>query len=155
MTMKSYITTKEGLEKLKKELAELKDIRRPEISERIAKAKELGDLSENAEYHDAKDSMAFLEGRIGELMTLISHAQVNEPTSTEFVSVGCRVRAEIDGKERTYTIVGAQEADPAAGKISNESSIGNALLGRKLGEEFENLMPNGKRVKCKILEIFC
>ena len=153
--MKSYFTTKEGLEKMRAEVHELKSVRRLEIADRIAKAKELGDLSENAEYHDAKEAMAFLEGRVNELETLIAHAVVTEPTSTEVVNIGCRVRCDVGGKQREYAIVGAQESDPAAGKISHESPIGIALLGRKRGDVFENLMPNGAKVTYKILDIFC
>ncbi len=153
--MKSYVITREGREKMKQELAELKGVRRFEIADRIAKAKELGDLSENAEYHDAKDALAFLEGRVLEIEDYLAHAVVSVPTSTEIVGVGCRVRCEIAGKEKEYHIVGPKESDPTAGKISNESPIGLALLGRKKGETFENLMPNGSRASCRILDIAC
>lgn len=151
---KSYVTTRKGLEKLKKELHELKDVRRPEISERIAKAKELGDLSENAEYHDAKEAMAFLEGRILELEDYIARAIVSEPVSTEVITVGCRVVCEVSGKEREYWIVGSKESDPAKGKISNESPLGMALMGRKKGETFETKVPSGT-MTYKILSITC
>jgi transcription elongation factor GreA len=153
--MKSYVTTKEGLEKLKAELAELKGVRRFEIADRIAKAKELGDLSENAEYHDAKEALAFLEGRVMELEDFIGHAVVTEPTSTEIVGVGCRVRCEAGGKTKEYHIVGPKESDPSSGKISNESPLGVALLGRKKGDAFENVMPNGAKMAFKILDITC
>lgn len=153
--MKSYVTTKEGLEKLKQELHELKSVRRLEIADRIAKAKELGDLSENAEYHDAKDAMAFLEGRVQELEDFVARAVVTAPTSTEVVNVGCRVRCDVSGKEKEYAIVGSKESDPSAGKISNESPLGVALLGRKKGEEFDNRMPNGSTTRFKILDITC
>lgn len=152
--MKSYVTTKEGLEKLKKELRELKDIRRPELSELIAKAKELGDLSENAEYHDAKDSMAFLEGRIIELGDFINHAVVSDPVSADIITVGCRVKCEMDGKPKEFHIVGSNESDPAKGRISNESPLGRAFCGLKAGAEFEATLPAGIK-KFKVLEIAC
>ncbi len=153
--MSSYVTTKEGLEKLKAELAELKGVRRFEIADRIAKAKELGDLSENAEYHDAKDALAFLEGRVMELEDFIAKAVVTVPTDTEVVNVGCKVRCEAGGKPKEYHIVGPKESDPSAGKISNDSPIGVALLGRKKGEEFTHTLPNGAKVVYRITDITC
>lgn len=153
--MKSYIITKEGAEKMRAELNELKSVQRLEIAARIAKAKEQGDLSENAEYHDAKDAMAFLEGRVMELEDYLAHAVVSAPTDTSVINVGCRVRCDVDGKQKEYHIVGPKESDPLSGKISNESPIGIALMGRKKGETFENVMPNGNKMTYKIIEIFC
>jgi transcription elongation factor GreA len=153
--MSSYATTKEGLEKLKAELNELKSVRRLEIADRIAKAKEHGDLSENAEYHDAKDAMAFLEGRVMELTDFITKAVVTEPTSTEFVNIGCRVRCDAGGKQKEYHVVGPKESDPGAGKISNDSPLGIALLGRKKGEAFDYVLPNGNKVSYRIVDISC
>ena len=153
--MSSYATTKEGLEKLKAELNELKSVRRLEIADRIAKAKEHGDLSENAEYHDAKDAMAFLEGRVMELQDFITKAVVTTPTSTEFVNIGCRVRCDFGGKAKEYHIVGPKESDPSSGKISNDSPLGVALLGRKKGEAFDNTMPNGATTRITIVDISC
>lgn len=150
-----YVITKEGLEKLKAELTELKSVRRFEIADRIAKAKELGDLSENAEYHDAKDALAFLEGRVMELEDFVAKAVVTVPSTTDFVGVGCKVRCESNGKPKEYHIVGPKESDPSSGKISNESPLGVALLGRKKGEEFQNTLPNGAVLKVKILDITC
>ena len=152
--MKSYITTKEGLEKMKKEVNELKTVRRPDISAQIAKAKELGDLSENAEYHDAKDALAFLSSRIQELDDFIAHAIVSEVSSTDVVTVGCRIKVTMDGKEKTYYIVGSNESDPATGRISNESPLGKAFLGRKAGDTFESALPAGMK-KFAIIEIAC
>ena len=153
--MSSYATTKEGLEKLKAELHELKSVRRLEIADRIAKAKEHGDLSENAEYHDAKDAMAFLEGRVMELTDFVTKAVVTEPTSTEFVNIGCKVRCEAGDKKKEYHIVGPKESDPGAGKISNDSPLGIALLGRKKGERFDYTLPNGTKVGYEITDISC
>jgi transcription elongation factor GreA len=152
--MKPYRTTKEGFENLKKELNELKSIRRPEISERIAQAKELGDLSENAEYHDAKEALAFLEGRIMELEELVSRAEVVEPGDTDEVSLGCTVVCDADGRERTYRLVGSNEADPSSGKISSESPLGRALIGKRAGESFEFEAPSGT-VPYRVKDVRC
>ncbi len=140
---------------MRAELHELKTVRRFEIADRIAKAKDLGDLSENAEYHDAKDALAFMEGRVQELENFLARAVVSEPTSADVVNVGCRVRCKTGEKIKEYHIVGPKESDPAAGKISNESPIGIALLGRKKGEQFEHLMPNGAKALYEILDISC
>jgi transcription elongation factor GreA len=151
---KSYVITKDGLEKLKRELQDLRSVRRPEIADRIAKAKELGDLSENAEYHDAKEALAFLEGRILEIEDFIAHAKVTEAVSTEAVNVGCRVRCRVNGKEKEYLIVGSNESDPAHGRISNESPLGKSLLGRKKGDAFESTVPSGT-MRYEIIDIVC
>lgn len=151
---KSYRTTREGLEKMKQELEELRNVRRPEISERIAKAKELGDLSENAEYHEAKEAMGWLEGRIMEIQDFIVNAQVVEPKGGEEITVGCRVVCETKGKERTYHLVGSNESDPAAGRISDQSPLGQALLGRRKGESFEFDAPSGP-VTYTVKDITC
>ena len=151
---KSYTTTREGFEKMKKEIEELKNVRRPEISARIASAKEMGDLSENAAYHDAKEAMGWLEGRIIELQDFIAQAVVVEPTNTDFVTVGCKVKCEVKGKEREYHLVGSNELDPAAGKISGESPLGKVLLGKEKGESFNFETPAGS-VTYKILDITC
>ena len=152
--MKSYATTKEGLKKAQKELDELRNIRRPEISERIATAKDRGDLSENAEYHEAKEAMSFLEGRINEISEFLKFAVVNETVSTEVVGVGCRVRCHVDGKVKDYHVVGSRESDPLNGRISNESPLGRAFLGRRTGEEFDAQLPAGPK-RFKIVEIDC
>ena len=153
--MSSYVTTRSGLEKLKAELHELKSVRRFEIADRITKAKDLGDLSENAEYHDAKEALAFLEGRVMELEDFIAKAVVTEPTSTEVVNVGCKVRCEAGGKPKEYHIVGPKESEPSAGKISNDSPLGIALLGRKKDETFDYVLPNGAKVAYRITDITC
>jgi len=153
--MSSYVTTRSGLEKLKAELHELKSVRRFEIADRITKAKDLGDLSENAEYHDAKEALSFLEGRVMELEDFIAKAVVTEPTSTEVVNVGCKVRCEAGGKPKEYHIVGPKESEPSAGKISNDSPLGVALLGRKKDETFDYVLPNGAKVAYRITDITC
>ena len=134
----------EGLEKLKAELDELTNVKRPEIAQRIHDAKEYGDVTENAEYEDAKNEQAFVEGRIQALTIIIKNAVIIEENhSRTFVQIGSTVTIEGEkGKER-YTIVGAAEAAPDEGRISNESPVGRALLGRKKGEEVVVKVPAG------------
>lgn len=148
----TYLTP-EGLERLKEELRNLKQVRRKEIADKIERAKELGDLSENAEYQEAKDEQAFVEGRIIELDTILNTATiVTSPGGTKQVSIGNTVRVRQNGDERTYTIVGANEADPTGGKISNESPLGRSLIGRRVGESLEVQVPKGT-VTYKVVEI--
>lgn len=151
--MKKYFS-KEGLEKIKKELEERKTVLRPEISKKILEAKEQGDLSENAEYAEAKDLQAFNEGRIEELENSLKEAALVEKNgSSDTVAVGSTVKVESPNSEvKEFTIVGASESSPADGFISNESPLGQAFLGKKQGEECEVDTPSGK-VKYKILEI--
>jgi len=139
----SYLS-REGLAKLRDELEELKNVRRPEVAARISDAKEHGDLSENAEYEDAKNEQAFVEGRIQSLEALIKNAIIiDEHHSTDFVQIGSTVDVEsADGKE-TYTIVGSAEAAPRAGRISNESPVGRALIGRRKGDKVVISVPGG------------
>lgn len=149
--MKDSYISPEGLEKAKQELENLKSIERPEIIERIARARELGDLSENAEYHDARERQSFIEGKIQELESLIKNAMVIEAhTKSSTVGVGSTVHATCDnGQKMKYMIVGHSEADPASGKISNDSPLGMAFIGKAVGHEFEINIPAGK-LKCKI-----
>lgn len=148
----SYIT-QEGLDKIKEELEYLKKEKMPKIVERIARAKELGDLSENAEYHDAKDEQGFTAGRIAELEGLINKSQIiTQDNNKEVVSVGCTIKAMCGENEYNYTIVGSNEANPGEGKISNESPIGRAFLGRKIGDKVKVAVPKGE-MECEILEI--
>jgi transcription elongation factor GreA len=134
----------EGLEKAKAELVHLKTVRRRELADRIEAAKALGDLSENAEYHEAKDELAFAEGRISQIEDILKNVSVIETGSTGGqVRIGSAVEVEVNGKKKTYTIVGSNEADPVAGYISNESPLGNAFLGHKVGESVEVQTPGG------------
>lgn len=142
--MSEYVyVTQEGLEKLKAELHELKTVRKREVANRIEKAKELGDLSENAEYADAKDEMSFIEGRIIELEDTVNRAKIIEAGGTDAVSIGCTVEIEGGGQKKTYTIVGSSEADPSAGRISNETPLARALLGKKVGDAITVTLPSG------------
>ncbi len=148
-TSQDTFITKEGLAKLKTELAELKNTKRSEIAERIQTAKELGDLSENAEYVEAKNEQAFVEGRIMEIETILRNATVIEKTSNNgVVEVGSRIKIMENQDEREYMIVGSNEADPKEGKISNESPLGQAFLGKKKGDIVEIELPKGtKRIE--------
>ena len=145
MSLNPAYTTKDGLERMKLELAELK-IKKREVAERINKAKELGDLSENAEYQDAKEEMAFVEGHLLELEDYINHAVIIERKIGDTVTVGSTVTVKSETREKTYTIVGANEADPLAGRISNETPLAAALLGKRVGETVEVTVPSGKTV---------
>ena len=145
MNNKPTYLSREGLATLRHELEELQSVRRSEVASRIHDAKEHGDLSENAEYEDAKNEQAFVEGRIQSLETLIKNAIIiDEHHSTTHVQIGSTVvvKSDDDGKE-TYTIVGSAEASPGNGKISNESPVGRALLGKKKGDKVEVSVPAG------------
>ncbi len=139
--------SREGLEKAREELDEMVNVKRSEVAARIHEAKEHGDLSENAEYEDAKNEQAFVEGRIQTLSALIKNAVlIDENTSTSHVQIGSTVEIESgDGREK-YTIVGSAEASPAEGKISNESPVGRALLGHKKGQKVTVSVPSGDSV---------
>lgn len=149
-----YYLTPEGADKLRRELEQLKGPRREEMAARLRHAVSQGDLSENADYISAKEDQAFLEGRIQELETLLRDATIVEaPTSAEQVAIGSQVVVQEDGREsESFTIVGAKEADPAAGKISHKSPIGQALMGKKPGETATAVTPGGE-LTFKILEI--
>ncbi|MBT6401668.1 transcription elongation factor GreA [candidate division WWE3 bacterium] len=142
MTDKIYLT-KEGLGELKTELKELTDTKRTEVALRIKNARDMGDLSENAEYHSAKEEQAFVEGRIAELEDIIKNSKVQEIATGE-ISVGAKVTVHIDGGEQTFHLVGAPEANPIEGKISHESPLGSQLMGKKVGDSFDVEAPVGK-----------
>jgi transcription elongation factor GreA len=150
MEVKPVLLTAEGLAKLEAELAELTGVRRREIAHRIRLAREFGEIAENAEYIEAKNEQSLLEGRIQTLEGLIFHASLIDPNDHPrgVIDVGAEVRVQSEEGEETYTIVGAAEADPLAGRISNESPLGMALLGHRAGEEVEWESPIGySRVK--------
>lgn len=146
--------TENGLAKLKKELDFLKNTKRREISERIQEAKELGDLSENAEYVEAKNDQAFAEGRILEIESILKNATVikQKTTASDTVEIGSTIKIKDEAETREYNIVGSNEADPAEGKISNESPLGQAFIGKKIGDIIEISVPQGSK-KFKILAI--
>lgn len=145
--MPAQYVSPEFLTKLKDELKELKTVKRRELANRIEIAKSLGDLSENAEYHEAKDELGFVEGRILEIDDILKNAVVVEQESgASNVRVGTTVTVSVNGKEKTFTIVGSNEAEPLSGKISNESPIGRSLLGAKVGDHVEVETPSGATV---------
>jgi transcription elongation factor GreA len=146
--------TEEGAAKLKQELEELKGPRRTELAKRLRSAIQMGDLSENADYHKAKEDQGFLEGRIQEIEYKLRNAIIIEKnTSREIVSIGNHVTIQEEGQPaETYHVVGAQEADPRNGRISNESPIGRALMDHKVGDVVHVDTPGGK-LTFKILKI--
>jgi transcription elongation factor GreA len=152
MTQQTYLTP-EGAAKLKAELAELTGPRREELAQRLRAAIQMGDLSENADYHKAKEDQSFLEGRIQEIEAVLRTAVIVEKTNSDVVMVGSRVTVQEDNFDpETYDVVGAKEADSRKNKISNESPIGKALMDHKAGDEVEAEAPDGK-IKFKILKV--
>lgn len=150
---KNVVLTKDGLEKLKTELEDLKTRGRKEVIERIRIAKEFGDLSENAEYEDAKNQQSFVEGRIQELEEMMRHAKIAvSHQDKSLVDIGDKIDVDCDGEKSTYIIVGSTESDPLEGKISAESPIARCLIGKKVGDAVEVPIPDGK-MSCKILKI--
>lgn len=152
------LLTKEGLEALREELNYLKDVKRKELADRIKEAIGYGDLSENAEYDDAKNEQAFIEGRIVELEQKIKNAKIIKEAKGKGkagIEVGSKIVIyNLRGKENeTYTIVGSTESDPLTGKISNESPVGSMLLGKKVGESITVTVPEGM-VEYKVKKIF-
>jgi transcription elongation factor GreA len=144
MNNKPAYLSKEGLEKLREELEEMTNVRRAEVASRIHEAKEHGDITENAEYEDAKNEQAFVEGRIQALSALIKNAVViDENHSTTHVQIGSTVTIQSDDGKEKFMIVGSAEAAPAQGRISNESPVGRALLGRKKGDTVTVTVPAG------------
>ncbi len=145
MTQKPVYLTPEGLEELEHELDELRTNRRREIADKIHQAKELGTTVNNAEYDDAKRDQSFVEGRIRDLESLLKVAKVvPHDTEAAWVKVGARVTVKTeDGQEEHYTIVGSAEAHPLEGKISNESPVGKALLGKRVGDNIKIMVPAG------------
>ena len=153
---KEILITKEGLEELKAELDYLKVEKRDEIAEKIAVARSFGDLSENAEYDEAKNDQAKIENRINEIETILKHHKIIEAGSarSKIVNIGATVvvlDVEFD-EEQEYKIVGTAEADPMNGKISDESPVGKALLGRSVNDEVEVDL-GGEKVVFKVLSI--
>ncbi len=144
---KQTVITEEGLKKLESELDELKTVKRKEVAEKIKVALSFGDLSENSEYDEAKNEQAILEGRIAEIENQLKNVRVLDETdiNTEAVHVGSTVTVRVKGKktDATYQLVGSTEADPLGGRISDESPIGKALIGHKVGEQIEVETPGG------------
>ena len=154
---KTYPMTTEGRDKLQAELDDLIANQRPEITKRIQIARSYGDLSENSEYQSAKDEQAFVEGRIQTIKKMLENVEIidSNATAEDEVSLGKTVTfKELPNEEpETYTIVGSVEADPLAGKISNESPMATALIGKKVNDTVAVPLPNGININVQILEV--
>lgn len=153
---KDVLLTPEGLENLKKEIEFLSTTKRREVAERIKEAREFGDISENSEYDDAKNEQAMLEARIMTLEDKLRSASVIDAKelSADVVRVGSQVHVTDDkGKSVAYTIVGSTEANPSENKLSNESPVGKALVGRKQGDSVKVVLPSGKQRELKVDKI--
>ena len=152
---KDVILTPDGLSKLKSELEYLSTEKRREVAARIKEAREFGDISENAEYDDAKNEQAMLESKIAALEEKLRAATVidSKDIATDVVGIGSAVEVDDSGRSATYTIVGSSEANPAERKLSNESPVGKALVGAKVGDTVTVQLPNGKSRELKIKKI--
>ena len=147
MEEKKIYLTPEGLETLKREIQELLDVKRPDLLESLSRARNQGDLSENAEYQAAKEDLAFTDGRIDELQEMLKHVVMIDESpkaGRKNVALGTTVTLQVDGKKQVYTVVGEWEANPQESKISHESPLGKALLGKAVGEKVEVEAPAGK-----------
>jgi transcription elongation factor GreA len=153
---KEIVLTSDGLKKLEDELDELKTVHRREVNERIRQAKEFGDISENAEYEDAKQEQAFVEGRVLKLESMIRNARVIDASDyvANEVHLGATIKVKdvASGTTREFVIVGSAEADPKNNRLSNESPVGRAVMGRKQGETVDVITPRGP-MKYKIESI--
>src|SRR6476469_7267138 len=145
MSEKHIYLTRQGYKRFEEELGHLKNDKRPEVAERIRKAKEFTDTVDNAEYDDAKAEQAFIEGRIQDLEYQLANAEIIEDhPAVDYVRLRSRVPVtDTSGEQEIYTIVGSAEADPRHGFISNESPVGRALLGKKIGEQVDVVAPGG------------
>lgn len=148
-----YISA-EKLEALQSEFKELREVRTRDLAKRIDDARQMGDLSENAEYHAAREELSWVQSRIKELEFILQNAEViaTNATGAKTISIGARILVRVNGKEKEYAIVGGQEADPTMGKISNESPLGLAFLGKKKGDKVSVTVPAGVQTY-EILEI--
>jgi transcription elongation factor GreA len=150
MDSKKIYLTKDGLETLRKEYDEMTKKKRPEVLEMLSQARNQGDLSENAEYQAAREELSFIDGRIDELeemlkqVTLIENAKVGKNGKRKSIELGAKVTLNAAGKKHVYTVVGEWEADPAQQKISDQSPLGKALIGKIVGDKIEVEAPAGK-----------
>lgn len=150
---KKYLLTPEGLAKLNVELKHLINDKRKEVIERIREAAAHGDLSENADYAQAREEQSFIEGRIQEIEDMIKNAEIiAASTQHNVVTIGSKVRLQVGGQEKTYAIVGSNEANPTEGRISNESIVGKALLSKKIGDKVTVATPAGE-MQYEVVEI--
>ncbi|MFH1947265.1 MAG: transcription elongation factor GreA [Candidatus Magasanikbacteria bacterium] len=144
--------TQDKLEELKQELHNLKLTELPKIAKRIDDARQMGDLSENAEYHQAREDMAWMQSRVKEIGAILDNAEIITTGGGNTVEIGSFIIVKVGGNKREYTIVGGQEADPSIGRISNESPLGSAFLGRKKGDTVIIKLPAGEQ-EYKIVEV--
>jgi transcription elongation factor GreA len=145
--MDDVFLTKQGLEALKEELEELVNEKRPALVQRLTLARDMGDLSENSDYTSAKEELAIIDGRIEELQDILHKAKVitnKHNNADKQVVLGCQVTVKVDSETHVYTVVGEWEADPVNKKISHQSPLGKALLGKKVGDKVEIEAPAGK-----------
>lgn len=157
MDTKKIYLTQDGLDNLKKEHEELTKIKRPRILDRVSQARDMGDLSENAEYTAAREELSFIDGRIDELEELLKqaaliHEEKHKKGKKSAIELGSTVTLHVNGKKEVYTVVGEWEADPKVKKISHESPLGKALMGKIIGEKIEVKAPAGKIVY-KIVDV--
>ena len=147
-TSKKIYVTKQGLEELKKELQDLEKVKRPQVLERVSQARAMGDLSENSEYTAAREELSLIDSRSEELQEMLKHAVIIDEEKTGkksgAVMLGSRVTVKINGKKEVFELVGEWEADPAEKKISHESPLGKALIGKTLNDQIEVEAPAGK-----------
>lgn len=142
---KKIYVTKEGLEELKKELEQLGKVKRPEVLERVSAARAMGDLSENSEYTAAREELSLIDGRIEELTEILKNVEIiKEGGSGKTIQLGSKVIVSVGNKKEEFALVGEWEADPHNKKISHESPLGKALLGKNVGEKIEVEAPAGK-----------
>lgn len=141
-------------EEIEAELKELREVKAVNLRKRIDEARQMGDLSENAEYHAAREELAWVQSRILEIKNILDNAEIiaSDSKKMDSVQIGSTITVKVDDKEKEYMIVGAQEADPMQGKISNESPLGSAFLGRKKGDMVEVRIPSGVQ-NYKIIKI--
>jgi transcription elongation factor GreA len=155
-TKKKIFVTKQGLEELKKELEDLEKVKRPQVLERVSQARAMGDLSENSEYTAAREELSLIDGRSEELSDMLKRVEIinEEKTSSKgsTVKLGSRVTVTINGKKEIFELVGEWEADPQEKKISHESPLGKALIGKAVGEKIEVEAPAGK-ITYNIVEV--
>lgn len=154
MDKKKFFVTKKGLEELQAELVNLQKKKRAEVVERVSVARSMGDLSENSEYHAAKEELSLVDGRIEELEEIIKKVQIIEEDNgkSKEIKLGSHVTIKVNGKEEVFNLVGEWEADPHQKKISHESPLGKALIGKKPGDKVEVDAPAGK-IAYNILKI--
>lgn len=146
MDSKKIYLTKEGLEELKQEFEELTKVKRPDILNRVSQARNMGDLSENAEYTVAREELSFIDGRIDELEELLKQVVIISNNHSSTIKLGSTVKVHTGKENEEFTVVGEWEADPKEKKISHESPLGKALIGKKVGEKVEVEAPAGKIV---------